>query len=172
MSRRTRVLKQDLELADEGGSEVFFKYHEVSRARSGELLGETIDESISSGIAPLESPAPASSVEPRLREEAPKASDSVKPDRETGDHGESKSSDPVRIYLRKIGSVALLTREGEVELAKRMEEGEHTILTAILNSPALVREILKLGEDLRCGKYRVSDITEEEERDDDDEKTE
>jgi len=89
-------------------------------------LGETIDESISIEIEPLESTAPSSSVEPRLREEAPKASDSVKPDRETGDHGESKSTDPVRIYLRRIGSVALLTREGEVELAKKMETGAST----------------------------------------------
>jgi RNA polymerase primary sigma factor len=78
----------------------------------------------------------------------------------------------VRIYLRRIGSVALLTREGEVELAKRMEQGEHAILTAILNSPALVREILKLGDDLRCGKLSAADIIEEEERDaEDDEAT-
>src|SRR5882724_10578438 len=167
MSRRTRVLKQELELPDEGASEVFFKYHEVSRARSGELLGETIDESISIEIEPLESTAPSSSVEPRLREreEPPKTSDSAKPDRDTGEHGESKSTDPVRIYLRRIGSVALLTREGEVELAKKMEQGEHAILTAILNSPALVREILKLGDDLRCGKLCAADIIEEEERD-------
>src|SRR5258708_24456214 len=174
MSRRTRVLKQELELPDEGASEVFFKYHEVSRARSGELLGETIDESISIEIEPLESTAPSSSVEPRLREreEPPKTSDSVKPDRETGEHGESKSTDPVRIYLRRIGSVALLTREGEVELAKKMEQGEHAILTAILNSPALVREILNLREDLRCGKLCAATIIEEEERDaEDDEAT-
>src|SRR5262249_960884 len=48
-------------------------------------------------------------------------------------------------------------------------EGEHAILTAILNSPTLVREILKLGDDLRCGKYRISDIIEEEEREEEEE---
>src|SRR4051812_3123158 len=52
----------------------------------------------------------------------------------------SKSNDPVRMYLRKMGSVSLLTREGEVEIAKRIEQGEHMILGAILNSPVAVRE--------------------------------
>src|SRR5215470_12688427 len=46
----------------------------------------------------------------------------------------SKSNDPVRMYLRKMGSVSLLTREGEVEIAKRIETGEHQVLNAILNS--------------------------------------
>src|SRR5262249_33676890 len=61
--------------------------------------------------------------------------------------------------------------EGEVELAKRMEQGEHAILAAILNSPALVREILKLGDDLRCGKIRAADIIEEDERESDEEES-
>ena len=51
----------------------------------------------------------------------------------------SKSNDPVRLYLRKMGTVSLLTREGEVEIAKRIEQGEHSILNAILNSPVAVR---------------------------------
>jgi RNA polymerase primary sigma factor len=169
MTRRPRVLKSELEVPDEGASEVFFKYHEVSRARSGELLGEGIDESLTIEIEPLESAGPSSSVAPKAREQSVQPEPTAKPSRDSTDHGESKSTDPVRIYLRRIGSVALLTREGEVELAKRMEQGEHAILAAILNSPALVREILKLGDDLRCGKIRASDIIEEEERDNDDE---
>ena len=55
--RRTRELKQELEVPHEGASEVFFKYQEVSRARSGDLLAETIDESLSLDIEPLESAA-------------------------------------------------------------------------------------------------------------------
>ncbi len=169
MTRRTRELKRELEVPNEGTSEVFFKYQEVSRARAGDLLNETLDDALTLEVEPLDNPGPISNVETKMRDETPAAEQSPRQQRETKDHAESKSSDPVRIYLRKIGSVALLTREGEVELAKRMEEGEHAILTAILNSPALVREILKLGDDLRGGKYRVSDITEEEERDEDDE---
>src|SRR5882757_423092 len=117
MSRRTRVLKQSMELPDEGASEVFFKYHEVSRARSGELLGEAIDESLTIEIEPLESTGPSSSIESKPREESHPPLDTARPPRDQGDHGETKSTDPVRIYLRRIGSVALLTREGEVELA-------------------------------------------------------
>jgi RNA polymerase primary sigma factor len=62
------------------------------------------------------------------------------------------------MYLRKMGSVALLTREGEVEIAKRIEEGENEILGAILSSPVAVREIIEIGERLRNHKIRVKDI--------------
>ncbi len=57
-----------------------------------------------------------------------------------------KSNDPVRMYLRKMGSVSLLTREGEVEIAKRIEEGEDLIFNVILNSVIGVSEILEIGE--------------------------
>ncbi|MBL8611227.1 MAG: RNA polymerase sigma factor RpoD [Myxococcales bacterium] len=84
----------------------------------------------------------------------------------------SKSNDPVRMYLRKMGSVSLLTREGEVEIAKRIEQGEHMILNAILNSPVAVREIIDLGDKLRKHKIRVKEIirdAEDEEREFDEE---
>jgi RNA polymerase primary sigma factor len=80
----------------------------------------------------------------------------------------SKSNDPVRMYLRKMGSVSLLTREGEVEIAKRIEQGEHMILGAILASPVAVREIIDLGDKLRKHKIRVKEII----RDADDENQE
>jgi RNA polymerase primary sigma factor len=76
----------------------------------------------------------------------------------TSDDEYFKSNDPVRMYLRKMGSVALLTREGEVEIAKRIEEGENEILSAILSSPVAVREIIEIGERLRNHKIRVKDI--------------
>jgi len=71
----------------------------------------------------------------------------------------SKSTDPVRMYLRKMGSVSLLTREGEVEIAKRIEEGERRILQVVLNSPLAVREIASLGDQLRKRKLRVRDVS-------------
>jgi RNA polymerase primary sigma factor len=75
-----------------------------------------------------------------------------------GDDELYKSNDPVRMYLRKMGSVALLTREGEVEIAKRIEQGENEILESILNSPVAVREIHELGEKLKAKKIRVKEI--------------
>jgi RNA polymerase primary sigma factor len=70
----------------------------------------------------------------------------------------SKSNDPVRMYLRKMGTVSLLTREGEVEIAKRIEEGEQKVLSAILSSPIAVREIIDIGEKLKKHKIRVKEI--------------
>ncbi|RYE79610.1 MAG: RNA polymerase sigma factor RpoD, partial [Myxococcales bacterium] len=70
----------------------------------------------------------------------------------------SKSNDPVRMYLRKMGTVSLLTREGEVEIAKRIEDGEQKVLSAILSSPIAVREIIEIGEKLKRHKIRVKDI--------------
>jgi len=68
------------------------------------------------------------------------------------------TTDPVRMYLRKMGSVSLLTREGEVEIAKRIEEGERRVLQVVLASPIAVGEISKLGELLRKGDIRVKDV--------------
>jgi RNA polymerase primary sigma factor len=75
-----------------------------------------------------------------------------------GDEDLYKSNDPVRMYLRRMGSVALLTREGEVEIAKRIEEGENEVLASILSSPIAVREIIDIGERLKNRKIRVKDI--------------
>ena len=69
-----------------------------------------------------------------------------------------KGTDPVRMYLRKMGQVPLLTREGEVEIAKRIEEGEKTILTVVLSTSVGVREVILLGERVAKGKVKLSDV--------------
>jgi RNA polymerase primary sigma factor len=69
-----------------------------------------------------------------------------------------KSTDPVRMYLRKMGSVSLLTREGEVEIARRIEEGERQVLEVVIRSSIGVQEIINLGERLRKGKIRLKEI--------------
>jgi RNA polymerase primary sigma factor len=70
-----------------------------------------------------------------------------------------RTSDPVRMYLREMGSVSLLTRDGEVEIAKRIEEGKRKMLELVLNCPIAVRELIHLGRDLEGGKIGVKDIT-------------
>ncbi len=69
-----------------------------------------------------------------------------------------KTNDPVRMYLREMGTVSLLTREGEVEIAKRIEVGEEAILAAVLNSPLAIKEILALGDRLKKRKLRVKEV--------------
>ncbi len=69
-----------------------------------------------------------------------------------------KGNDPVRLYLRKMGSVSLLTREGEVEIARRIEMGEREIVRAILMSPIGTVEIINLGKRLDEGRIKVKSI--------------
>ena len=69
-----------------------------------------------------------------------------------------KTNDPVRIYLREMGSVPLLNREGEVEVAKRIEHGQRVIRKALSRSSLVVREILQIGDQLKKGVLSVRDI--------------
>jgi RNA polymerase primary sigma factor len=71
---------------------------------------------------------------------------------------DTKSNDPVRVYLRKMGSVSLLTREGEVEIARRIEAGEREIVRAILMSPIGTFEIIELGRRLDEGRIKIKSI--------------
>src|SRR4051812_9214045 len=69
-----------------------------------------------------------------------------------------KTNDPVRMYLREMGTVPLLTREGEIELAKRIERGQRSVNKALSRSPLVVREVLQLGANVRSGSVLVRDI--------------
>ena len=69
-------------------------------------------------------------------------------------------ADPVRLYLKQMGQASLLTREGEVEIAKRIEEGEHRVLRVALTTPLGLQHVLALGEHLRAGEVRVHDLVE------------
>jgi len=72
-----------------------------------------------------------------------------------------RTSDPVRMYLREMGSVSLLTREGEVEIAKRIEDGERDVGGVILNTPITVKEVISLGERLRKFQINPSEVSKE-----------
>jgi len=70
-----------------------------------------------------------------------------------------KMIDPVRIYLKEMGSFPLLTREGEVEVAKKIENGQQELLRVVLSCPISIREIINLGKALRTGKTKISEVT-------------
>ncbi|MEK6692583.1 MAG: RNA polymerase sigma factor RpoD [Nitrospirota bacterium] len=72
--------------------------------------------------------------------------------------GLGKTDDPVRMYLKEMGVVPLLTREGEIEIAKRIEEGKREILHLIFKLPLTIREVLTLGERLRSKKINIGDV--------------
>lgn len=83
-----------------------------------------------------------------------------------------RTTDPVRMYLREMGSVSLLTREGEVEIAKRIEDGDRDVARVIYNTPITVKEVISLGEMLEKFQISAADISkevEEEELEEDEE---
>src|SRR4030066_898260 len=73
----------------------------------------------------------------------------------------AKAVDPVYMYLREMGSVSLLTREGEVEIAKRIEEGEKEVINAVLDSPLTIKEIIQFGERLGSKKIKAQEIAQD-----------
>jgi len=76
-----------------------------------------------------------------------------------------RTSDPVRLYLREMGRVSLLTREGEVAIAKRIEYGKKEVIRVILNCPMTVKEVLNIGEGVRQGRIDIRNVTNEVEDD-------
>ncbi|MGH9479235.1 MAG: sigma-70 factor domain-containing protein, partial [Terriglobales bacterium] len=69
-----------------------------------------------------------------------------------------KTNDPVRMYLREMGTVPLLTREGEVEIAKRIERGQIKVLKTLSRSPVVIKAIMADGESLRSGERGIKEL--------------
>ncbi|MDD2729673.1 RNA polymerase sigma factor RpoD [Malikia sp.] len=99
----------------------------------------------------LSNTGPTAATEEEAEEEAEAALSTV--DSEFG-----RTTDPVRMYMREMGTVELLTREGEIEIAKRIEGGLHDMVAAISQSPATIKEILAMGEDIRSGAVVISTV--------------
>jgi RNA polymerase primary sigma factor len=69
-----------------------------------------------------------------------------------------KTHDPVRMYLREMGSVPLLTREGEVTIARRIERGKRAVITSISRTPLIARTVIALGDQLHSGDRTIRDL--------------
>jgi len=170
---KNRDRKEVQQLIELGKSKGHLTYDEISEAlpsdvfssdQIDELMGilgdediEVVDSQIQMKVAPK-----------RAAENDQEKRVVPVPEEEDDDFNDayaSKSNDPVRMYLRKMGSVSLLTREGEVEIAKRIEDGENMVLDSILQSPIAVQEILRVGEKVKLRKLRLKDVV----RDSDDE---
>ncbi|MCD6497696.1 MAG: RNA polymerase sigma factor RpoD [Deltaproteobacteria bacterium] len=157
---RGRVLEaEDFATRDKllrsGKEKGFLTYDELNEAMPDGLAAEQIDEWLSSfsdaGIRLVDNAADvATQADPTAATEEAEPVET--------DASYAKTHDPVRLYLRKMGSVSLLTREGEVELARRIEDGEGKVLAVVLNSSLAVQEIVKLGDFLKRGKMRLKDV--------------
>ena len=69
-----------------------------------------------------------------------------------------KTNDPVRMYLREMGTVPLLTREGEVEIAKRIERGKLAVIKSISRTPTIAREIMRMGDELKNDERSIREL--------------
>ena len=84
---------------------------------------------------------------------------------DTGDFA-ARNTDPVRMYLREMGAVPLLDRDGEVVIAKKIETGEEDVLYALVEVPVAVEELINVGEDLKQNRIKLKDVVKTIEEDD------
>ena len=149
-------------LLDAGKEKGYLTYNEVNDliphdVHSPESLDDLLTTIGTHGIDVLEGQPklPTSALKNKLENEV-EASDEVELDLTLT--ALEKTNDPVRIYLRKMGTVPLLTRQGEVDIAKRIERGQLRVLKALSRSPIVIRQILAIAEDLKRGVRSIKEI--------------
>jgi RNA polymerase primary sigma factor len=148
-------------LIDVGKEKGYLTYNEVNDLLPNDLHSpEDLDDLLTTigtqGIDILEGPKLPSAALDKKYETEVEAGEDVELDLTPG--ALEKTNDPVRMYLREMGTVPLLTREGEVEIAKRIERGQLRVLKALSRSPIVIREILAMGEDLKRGVRSIKEV--------------
>jgi RNA polymerase primary sigma factor len=148
-------------LIDTGKEKGYLTYDQVNDliphdVHSPEDLDDLLTTIGTQGIDVLEGPKMPSSGLDKKFEDGDEPSEDVELDLTPG--ALEKTNDPVRMYLREMGTVPLLTREGEVEIAKRIERGQIRVLKALSRSPIVIRELLAMGEDLKKGVRSIKEV--------------
>jgi RNA polymerase primary sigma factor len=148
-------------LIDVGKEKGYLTYNEVNDLLPNDLHSpEDLDDLLTTigtqGIDILEGPKLPSAALDKKYDPEIEAGEDVELDLTPG--ALEKTNDPVRMYLREMGTVPLLTREGEVEIAKRIERGQLRVLKALSRSPIVIREILAMGEDLKRGVRSIREV--------------
>jgi RNA polymerase primary sigma factor len=148
-------------LIDVGKEKGYLTYNEVNDLLPNDLHSpEDLDDLLTTigtqGIDILEGPKLPSAALDKKYDPEIEAGVVVELDLTPG--AREKTNDPVRMYLREMGTVPLLTREGEVEIAKRIERGQLRVLKALSRSPIVIREILAMGEDLKRGVRSIREV--------------
>ena len=147
-------------LIDTGKEKGYLTYDQVNDliphdVHSPEDLDDLLTTIGTQGIDVLEGPKlPSAALDKKFDEE--ELGEDVELDLTPG--AMEKTNDPVRMYLREMGTVPLLTREGEVEIAKRIERGQLRVLKALSRSPIVISELLAMGEDLKKGVRSIKEV--------------
>ena len=147
-------------LVDAGKEKGYLTYDQVNELIPHDVVSpEDLDDLLTTigtqGIDVLEGPKSPSATLDKKFEEGEEGED-VELDLTPG--ALEKTNDPVRMYLREMGTVPLLTREGEVEIAKRIERGQLRVLKALSRSPIVIHELLAMGEDLKKGVRSIKEV--------------
>jgi len=148
-------------LIDVGKEKGYLTYNEVNDLLPNDMHSpEDLDDLLTTigtqGIDILEGPKLPSAALDKKYDPEIEAGEDVELDLTPG--ALEKTNDPVRMYLREMGTVPLLTREGEVEIAKRIERGQLRVLKELSRSPIVIREILAMGEDLKRGVRSIKEV--------------
>ena len=169
-----KEIQQIKSLIAKGKVSGFLTFDEVNKALPAEVnTPEQIEEIIGIfdqldiAIVDSEKDGKKISMSPgESEEEAPSEGGlDLSDDEETVDYS-SRSTDPVRMYLREMGSVPLLDRDGEVVIAKKIEMGEQDVLYALVEVPVAVEELVNVGEDLKQNRIKLKDVVKTIEEDD------
>jgi RNA polymerase primary sigma factor len=142
-----------------GKKKGFLTYEEINDALPENIVESTDLDQVMSLLESNQIEIVESEKDFKTGKKAPATEDGkpAKPESEEEETA-TRGLDPVRLYLKKMGSVALLTREGEIEIAKRIEDGEAEVLDVILNSSMGIKEFLAIGEKIEQLKLRARDV--------------
>jgi len=156
-------LDQVKQLIDLGKEKGFLTYDEVNDLLPPEVVsGEQIDSIVmlfgEQEIELIDSSEESRYRSARLRAEKEEAGAEEEPELDLTPGAIGKTDDPVRMYLREMGTVPLLTREGEVEIAKRIEEGRRTVLDVVCQLPCVLGEVMSWRGRIESDLLRLRDL--------------
>ncbi len=144
-----KLTKQLVAFGKKKGHLTFAQLKELLPAElvSAEEVGQLKERLRSSGVELIDAVPAKSPTASKAKAGKPTAADE-----------RARTSDPVRMYLRRMGSISLLTREGEVEYAKRIESGEREVLAIILSSPVAIPFVQELAREIAIGRRRPREV--------------
>jgi RNA polymerase primary sigma factor len=164
MSKKTGM-EEVQQLIDLGKEKGYLTYDEVNDILPESMVSSDQLDDVMSMFGEMDIEVVDSEQKVSLRKNQNSEEDSSEEDSEEETEFEAgvlgRTSDPVRMYLREMGQVSLLTREGEVEIAKRIEDGEALVTRVIMKTPIAFKEVIALGEKLVKGQIGVAEITKE-----------
>jgi RNA polymerase primary sigma factor len=178
----TKITKTEFkELFDLARTKKYLTYDEINEHMPSHVVGEAqIDELLMKMMTDFDVELVASEKKIPVSEKKARKLEEDKTEDEDDDEIPAdpeavvRGNDPVKMYLHEMGCVSLLTREGEVEIAKRIEQGEQQVFSVIIGCPVTIKEVLALGDKLQKGAIRLKEVIrgfEEEEMPDGDDST-